>query len=781
MAQTTVLKGTARDEQGNLLDGATVELNQSAQPAVSRSTVKGVFIFQNLSAGKYTVKVSHTGYETLTREIIMPADTVVLILKQQNRDLKEVAVALKTPLIERKIDRVVFNVEKSIMAGGSNVWDVLTKAPGVQATFDGSIKVSGKGVVIYMDDKPIRLSGEDLATYLRNLPSDNISKIEILTNPTARYDAQGGAVINIISKKSKAQGLNTILNSAFTQSAHSSYNSSASFNYRKDKLNIYGNYGYGYRKKQKDETEYIIFETPSNYSYWDNDKKGVGKSNANNYRLGVDYSLTDKQVVGILMSGTNSTSARTNDVSTQIYNNHQTSIDSLLKTANTTSGNTNQYSYNLNYKAKIDTSGQSFNVDFDFTPYRNNGSQSVNNLSFLPDGSQASSPYRVLTFSRQKIDIWSGKADYTYAFSKKWNMEAGLKYSSIVTKNQFDFFNNAGAAPVIDSKKSDDFEYKENTSAAYTTLNGGFGKVNIQAGLRAEYTRTSGYSLTLDALNKNNYLRLFPTLFLTYALAKDHELNVNYNYRINRPEYWRLNPFKYYTSPYTYLEGNPALQPAFIHSAEIGYTYKQQYNASFYYRSTNGYFSNITVQDNVNKIFFDTQRNLDQSMQTGVSLSAPYNPADWLEINSFFDLSYKKEKSGYLTGNYDYHTLLLYMNTNLAFTISKKQDLKAEISGWYLSPTIQGIYKLDRMFDVSAGIRKKVLNKQGTIRLAVSDIFYSNTYRLNVNYLTQRNGFYEKSDTRNVTLGFSYNLGNTKIAGSRKRSTASEEEKKRTQ
>ena len=775
------LKGTIQDNKGKLLDGVSLYLSHDGKAPVLKISDKGIFLFTGVNTGQYRLTTSLVGYQTLVRDITLPKDTLKLILSPLTKQLSEVTIAGSKPLIERKIDRVVFNVENSITASGGTAWDALNKAPGVQTTFDGTIKANGKGVTIYLDDKPIRLSGEDLSAYLRNLPSDNIAKIEIMANPTARYDAQGGAVINIISKKSKAQGLNVIISGAFTQSAHGSYTSAASFNYRKDKLNIYGNYGYSYRDKEHNETEYIIFETPQSYSYWDNNKIGERKGRASSYKLGLDYNLTDKQVIGFLINGTNSTNTRVNNVQTNIYNNHQSTIDSLLKTTNNTSGNTDQLSYNLNYKAKLDTVGQTFNIDLDYAPYRNDGNQAVNNLSFLPIGSPASAPYNISTFSKQKIDIWSGKADYTYAFNKKWNMEAGVKYSSIDTRNGFNFFNNSTRSPQLDVSKSDQFEYTETTSAAYTSVNGTLGKWSLEAGLRGEYTHTKGYSVTLDSINRNSYFHLFPTLFLTYAIAKDHELNINYNYRINRPDYWRLNPFKYYTSPYTYLEGNPALQPAFIQSAEIGYTYKQQYNFTLFYRQTNGYFSNITVQDNIDKIFYDTQQNLDKSLETGFSLSVPVTPADWWEINNYIQGSYRQEKSGYLQGSYDYHTFGMYANTNNAFTISKASGLKAEISAWYSSPTVQGIYKLDRTFDVSAGFRKTILNKQGTIRLAVNDIFYGNPYRINVNYLNQRNGFHEYNDTRNIALSFSYKIGHKKIADSRKRDSASEDEKRRAQ
>ncbi|RYE26471.1 MAG: TonB-dependent receptor, partial [Sphingobacteriaceae bacterium] len=585
-------------------------------------------------------------------------------------------------------------------------------------------------------------------------------------------------VINIVSKKPKGQGLNVVLSGGYTQATYGSYTSSSVFNYRKGKLNLYGSYGYSKRKKDHQETEYIIYQSPGGYSDWENSKSGIRSGGANSYKFGLDYDLTDKQVLGMLVTGYNGQNARTNNVRTNIYNDHESAADSVLQTTNLTNGRTNQYSFNLNYKVKLDTSGQSLNVDLDYARYQNTSSQYVNNLSYLADGRLASSPYRIYTPSSQQIDIYSAKVDYTYKLGKVWSLESGIKYSSIKTRNRFDFYNNAGALPVLITANSDHFEYAENTAAAYTSISGTLGKWSLEGGLRAENTHTRGYSLTLDSVNTNRYFKLFPSLFLVYKLSKDHELNLTYGYRINRPDYWRLNPFKSYTSPYTFLVGNPALQPAFISNGELGYTYRQQYNLTLFYRRTTDYFSNITVQDNVSKVLYDTQQNLDLSQETGITASFPVKPASWWEINNYLQGSYRQEKSGYLQGSYNYHTLTAYLSSNHSFIINKSRGLKAELSAWYSSPSLQGIYKLARTYDVSAGLRKTLLKGQGTLRLAVNDIFYGNPYRINVDYLNQHNGFYEKNDTRSVTLSLSYRLGSN-VSATRKRSTASEEEKRR--
>jgi Outer membrane protein beta-barrel family len=773
-------KGLVNDKNGALIDGVSISLSYADSTFAVQISKNGLFSFLQPLKGSYVLMLKAVGYKDVSKTLNLPMDSVTITMISEDKTLDQVTVSASKPLIVRKIDRVIFNVENSIVASGATVWDALAKAPGVQTRFDGGITANNKGVVIYMDDKPIRLSGEDLAAYLRSLPSDNIARIEIMPNPTARYDAQGGAVIHIISKKPKGDGFNVVLSAGYTQSTYGSYNPGMVFNYRKDKLNVYGSYGYSRRKKDHTESEYIIFDSPGNYAYWRNEKSGIRSGNANSYKIGADYNLTQQQVVGVLVNGYNGTSNRPNNTLTSIFNNYAALPDSILQTQNVSNGQASQYSFNFNYKIKLDTSDRNINVDLDYVPYQNKNSQQVDTYGLSGNGNLLPDQYHIFTPANQKIDIYSGKVDYTDKFWKKWTFESGLKYSSIRTRNSFDFYNNPATGLELVNSRSDRFEYAEHISAVYASITGDVGKWSFEGGLRGEYTRTNGKSIALNTNNQHNYFKLFPTLFMVYKVNKDNEINLNYNSRISRPEYWRLNPFKSYTSPYTYLEGNPALQPAFIYNGELGYTYKQQYNISFYLRRVVDYFSNITVQDNTSKLFYDTQRNLDLSQEIGFSASFPIKAARWWEISNYVQGSYRQERSGYLQARYDYRVWGIYLSSNHAFTLNKTKGLKAEISAWYSSPTIQGIYKLAKLYDISAGMSKSMLKGKGTLRLAVNDIFYSNTYRIDVNYENQRNGFYEQSDTRSATLSFSYRLGGNPTAA-RKRTSASEEEKKRTQ
>lgn len=774
------LNGTVKDFTGQPLDGVTIKLSKLTSNIAYALADSGKFTLKYKISGSYTLTATLIGYKPVMREIQLPKDSLIINMQSDSRQLSGVTIAASKPVIERSIDRVTFNVENSIVASGGTAWDALNKAPGVQAKADNSLSANKKSGQVYMDGKPLKLSGDDLANYLQGLPSDLISKIEVFANPPANFDAEGGAVVNIISKKAKGEGFNMTVNGGYTQATYGSYTASTSFNYRKDKLNIYGSYGYSDRQSGRNQDDYVTYATPGNTSYWNSPGYNVFRSKTNTYRAGADYQLTNTQILGVLVTGMNRDGSINTTTPTTVTSNNKVIPDSTLLTSGHTDTHSNRIDYNLNYNIKLDTSGKNINIDVDYSPYHTALHQYVNNLTYLPDGSLASAPYQIYTPTLQNINIYSGKIDYSYKLGKTWALSSGLKYSSIQSRNNFDFYNIAGTQPELIIANSDHFNYTENTTAAYTSITGSLGRWTFEGGLRGEFTHTRGFSVTLDSLNKKQYFKLFPTLYAVYKLNDNSELQATYSYRVDRPGYALLNPAKHYATPYNYLQGNSDLQPAFIQRIELGYTFKKKYNITAYYTATHDMFSNITVQDNAHNLFYDTFQNLGLSVNTGLSLLVPVHVTSWWEMNNGLNGFYQREASQYLQGSYNYHKFSYDGSTTQSFTLNKKIGLKAEITGRYSAPTIQGIFKQNQNSEVDAGIKATILNGQGTVKLAAGDIFYGNTYHLNVNYLNQNNGFYQTNDTRNGTLSFSYHFGNT-VKAARKRATADEEESKRAQ
>lgn len=776
LAQTN-LKGTVNDAGGHPLDAVTIKLSQNGKIISNQLSKAGKFNFIKLNRQVYQLTATSVGFQPLLLEFKLPKDSLLLIMENNNKSLKEVVITANTPTIERKVDRVVFNVANSIMASGGNVYDALKRAPGVKATDDGTVTANNKSVTVYMDDRPVRLSGEDLATYLQSLPAGNISKIEVMTVPGSKYDAEGGAVINIISKKSKANGFNMTLGGGYIQGRKSSFNGNTLFNYRKNKWNIYGVYSYQDRNTRGYSSSYDIFTTPESYAFWDKQRSTYQNTKSNNYSLGVDYNLTDKQVFGFFFTGNNSNGLNNNFAVTNVYNNHSLFADSVLKTQSYKNSEADRYSFNLNYKVKLDTNGRSLNVDVDYVPFKNLNTQNLDNLSLLPEGTFASAPTHFQTPASQKIAIWSAKADYEYKLGKNLTLESGLKYTGITTENIVDFFYTNEAQPVRDPLRSDFFRYTENTAALYTSVAGDFGKWSLKTGLRAEDTKTEGFSIALDSLNKNKYLRLFPSAYVTYKASTDHVFQLNYSRRIDRPDYGQLNPARTYTTPYSYSNGNPFLRPSLTDNLEATYVFKERYTFGITFSAVNDRVFDVTVQDNNAKTYHDTQENLGKIRNFGIVLMTTHHPFTWWEINSYVLGTLQTQTQLYLDGALQ-KTFNYNGNITNSFIINKNAGFKVELTGAYNSAFHLGPLNFAETSDISAGLSKALFQNQGTLRLAAADIFYGNPYRININYLDQQNGTYLRSDTRNFTLSFSYKLGKS-IAAARKRSTASEEEKNR--
>ena len=769
------LKGKVIDNAGKPLDAATIILMRDEKQIATDFADSGNFKLTYPQGGVYIIFASVLGYRPVQMIVELPKDSIVLTMQPESKELDEVTVTFRKPLIERKVDRVTFNVENSILASGGSAWEALIKAPGIQVNASNNISANRKDVRVYMDGKPLDLSGDDLSGYLKGLPSDLVAQIDVYSNPPAQFDAEGVSVINIVTKKSKKQGLNVTLNAALTQGVYMGYNTSSTFNYRNNKLNIYGSYGFTLRHSFQDHDVDIDFGT----SLWSSLNRNIYQSDNHSYRLGADYQLSSNQVLGFLVTGSNRTGSSDGHTTTRVTSN-QMVLDSTLKTDNFAATTANQYTYNLNYNLKSESGKRTLNIDADYSPYQSTVNSFADNISFLPNGEQTSSLFHILTPSSQQIDIYSGKADYTYRLFGHLDAASGIKYSSTKSSNNFDYYDRSETAQIAVPANFNHFVYREKTAAAYTSLSGTFGQWTLQGGLRAEHTRTEGYSITLDSLNERSYFKVFPTLFVQYKFNEDNELQLNYAYRIDRPEYNRLNPAKRYSSPFNVYVGNPALQPAFVHNAELTYTYKQQYSISAFYTAIHDVFTNINVQDNEHKIYYGTHANLGLSVNEGIRLSASFQPGNWWDINVMGGAYRQRETSAYLSSGFDYRLFSYDATLRQSFTINTRAAIKAEINGVYNGPGIQGIYRAGHNFEIDAGVKTNIFHGTGTLRLAVNDIFNSNSNNIRINYLDQKSIFFHHVESRNVSLSFSYRLGKN-VAASRSRNTASEEERKRAQ
>lgn len=780
------IKGTVSDSQNQPLGFVTIVIKQdSALIATTLSAKDGAFGFVLNAPGNYTLSASLINYQPLVQQLAAKEGvTVVLRMTRKTELLKGVTVTAKAPLIERRADRMILNVAQSISASGSTYWDVLSRSPGVTITNSGDIRVLGKSTLVLIDGRPAGVSGEDLAEWLRSKPADLIDKIEIFTNPPARFDAQGGTVINIITKKRQTTGRDLAFRSTYRQGYLARFSFGTAFNISTPKFRLSGNYGFSPSKVRGTEDEYVRYGTDPNYTYWNMGHVRRVKAESNDFGLSGEYQLNKKQVLGFKVDGFFRYNQGNRMVFTDVHN-ASALRDSSLITSNANSVKRNQFTANINYRILTDTTGGRLEADLNYNQYNARTAQYIYTQSY--DAASQPKPvyFDARSNSDQQIRVKSAQLRYSKPFKgAALDLEAGIKITSSNTTNELDFTRRNGSGPYLDDpQRSNDFTYKEDIQAAYLSLNRHFPKTELQLGLRGELTQTKGISPTLQQVSTNNYFKLFPTFFLQHTFVPNkHAIGLQYGRRISRPDYWRLNPFQFYTTPYAYLQGNPFLQPAFLHNTELSYTYRNAYTFAVYFNYTDNPFTNITEQDNVNKLLLNTQVNLKNNIDYGAYFSASKALTSWWESTLFLLASHRVEKTKVISLGGQLVTLRAWtgnINTVNGFTLSKRKAIRAEITAWYNAPSIQGIYKLKSSNDISITLRKTLWKGKGTFAIGVQDLLFGNFYRITVNAPGQANGFSGRNDTRMYNLNFTYRFTKNKVTRIKDRKTGSEEEKVR--
>ncbi|MFT3827754.1 MAG: TonB-dependent receptor [Chitinophagaceae bacterium] len=775
------LNGAVQSADKKGIGGITVSLlkaKDSSLVKVAITAEDGHFEFTNLPALSFIVAVTGVGYEPYyskpvalsTQQSALTMDAVTLTTKEKT--LNQVTVTARKPLVERKIDRTVVNVDAFISNAGANALEVLEKSPGVQVDNNENIGLNGKSsVLIYIDDKPTYLSGADLANYLKSIPASSLERVELMTNPPAKYDAAGNAgIINIRTKKTKIKGFNGSVSAAYTQGKYPKTNNSINFNYRNNKINLFGTTSYSEatnftnldierRIRNDDESLKTIFDQNSYIKRW---------NRSNNLKLGLDYYVTQKSTLGVVLNGMLNPSSE-NNFNTSNLKDGNNQLDSVITADNRQRTKFRNGSVNVNYRHQYDSTGRELTMDADYILYRFRTSQNNQNASYRPDNTVISQDALIGNLPSD-IDIYSFKMDYTHPLPGNMRAEGGIKSSYTRTDNIADYQRTAGGVTSPDYDITNHFQYDENINAGYLNMNKEFKRWSIQAGLRLENTVSKGHQLgnavKPDSAFKRTYTNLFPTFFISYKLDSNgnNQLTFSYGRRIERPYYRSLNPFVSPLDKFTYYTGNPFLQPQFSDEFELSHIFKNRI-------TTTAYFNHIknSIEETIELIgtkYYSRPGNLTTKIETGISVSGNITVAKWWTAVPFLMYRYLKVKSPLYTQ---------YINTGGGFGIvsltnqlSFDKGWGAELGGNYQSKVTNGQFQIKHLFQMSAGVQKKVLKNKGSVKLNVRDIFYTRVVYGTINNLQNGQGKWRnQSDSRTVTLSFTYSFG--KAAGSRKK------------
>jgi hypothetical protein len=785
--------GIAKSVDGKLLDGATIGLMRVKDKSLARSAISnkaGQFEIEKIADGQYVIAITAVGYARYTgkpfeiNETNSNVDLKVLELQPTTKTVGAVTVTSTRPLIENKIDKTVVNVEAAVTNIGSNAMDVIEKSPGISVDRDGNISLKGKqGVIILIDGKPSYLSGQDLANLLRNMPADQLDQLEIMSQPSARFDASGNSgVLNIKTKRNNLKGFNGSASATYTQGVYPKTNTSFNINSRKGKINVFANYSYSYFKGFEDNNLYRKFHnqrTKELTSIFDQSSYITPTGQPHNFKAGIDLFATEKTTLGIVLGG--NYNVRSTDINsyTNIIN-ATGKLDSINKAQNTNRDPWYNYSANFNFRHVIDKKGKEITSDIDYVRYVSRNKQTSDNYTLTPAGVQSGTPYLLRGYLPSYIDIYSARVDYVHPLKKEAKIEAGVKSSYVTTDNdaQFTYWDAPNSKWAIDAK-SNHFIYKENINAAYVNANKQIKKWGVQLGLRLENTNAKGNQITDNNTFNRHYTQLFPTAYVSYALNKTNNFGLSYGRRIDRPNYQDLNPFKLFLDQYTYMQGNPFLTPQFSHNIELSHNYKGQLNTSVNYTRTTDIIAAVLIQNDTSRITFRTRRNLATRRNIGASISYNKPLTKYWTISAFTNV-YNNYFQGVINDaplSVDFTAFMININNQFRFN----KGWSAELSGFYRSKGLEGgTLVTEPMGTFSLGASKQILKTKGTLRLSIRDPFYLQKFKGYTKFDNIDFDINSKNDTRQVSLAFNYRFGkNQNNIPQRKRTSASQDEQNR--
>jgi iron complex outermembrane recepter protein len=772
----TRISGNVKDVTDNPVHGCTVSLLKVEDSSVVKFTSSdknGAYEFTDVKEGSYFVSVSHVGFEkAFSRSFPINATNLIVSVNPSPlipiaKGLAGVTVVASRPFIETKIDKTVVNVDASPTSAGATALEVLEKSPGISVDNDGNISLKGKsGVVVMMDGKPTYLSSTDLASLLKNMPASALDQIEIMTNPSAKFDAAGNAgVINIKTKKGRANGFNGTIMAGITTSVYSqlgvSYvipksQNSFSFNYKKNKFNFFGNYNPNIFRGRS----YLVINRrkidQSGTTLGYNDVETSFKFGNNNHtlKLGLDYTADKHNSFGVVLNGFSFAGHPTPVTSTITADaNHQATSRIVTYTNNMI--NFKNMGANLNYRHIFDSVGHELTVDADFIAYDN--TSSVTLTSEFYDGQGVKSPDELMLkgYLPGTIKIFSVKSDYVQPFAKNGRIEAGVKSSYVKNDNLVDYQRRDPSKNWIPDARSNHFIYDENINAAYVNLNKQINKWSFQSGLRVENTISRGYQVTNDSTFRRNFTNLFPSAFISYALNDKNSLTVSYSRRITRPNYQDLNPFTWFLDTLSFRKGNPFLLPQFTHNIELSHSFKGRLITTLNYNSTNNVISMIVKP--AGDILFLTSDNVASFKNIGISITAPVPVTKWWNSNTFVNIYNNHYKGVYETRPLDLSYTSFTINITNSFTI--KKGFTAELSGFYRAKTIEQLNINEPMYVINFGTQKQILNGKGTVRLNFRDPFWMQKYSGKTQYDIVDSRVRNRWDNRQITASFTYRFG----------------------
>jgi hypothetical protein len=790
------ISGIVNDPSGKPQEFATVLLMRAKDTALVKGAVtdiNGRFELDKIATGRYFTRISMVGFKNYNSAAFdydgKDLTLEKIPLSKLDNELQEVTVVAQKPLIEIQADKLVFNVEASPSNMGLNALELLRKSPGVSLDQNENVSLKGRqNVIVQINGKPSPMSGTDLAQFLKGLNSADIETIEIISNPGAKYEAEGNAgIINIRLKKDKKLGTNGSISLGLSQGITPKGDASVSLNYRDKKVNVFGSASI--LRAQFANTMNMDNQISSKDAHFNQRNDMTWYARPQNARFGIDYSLNRNHTIGFLVTGGYFIPKNWSNSQTDIGTLLTERRDSILFAKNEGSIQNWNTNFNINYKF-TDTLGNELNIDADYGIFRD--SQTILNNNTYRNGTDtktlSSTSFKMIM--PRDIDIKSIKTDYERPLSifakKDSKLGAGFKLSEVLTDNRFNFLNVVNSQEEFDVDRSNNFTYKEQISAGYANFNTKIKGITVQAGLRVEHTNSRGDLVAFKPVNDKtvdtSYTNAFPSLALGYQFSKNVAMNLTFRRSIDRPRYQQLNPFEQRLDEISFRKGNPFIKPQYTQSVEMGWTLWQRANLSVNYAKTNNAFAEISDTEidplTGKQRFLIQTRNLATRDNIGINLTTPIPIKKWWNGNLNLFYNYSIIEADYGNGK--------TLNTKVGgggfwiqnvFTLSK--TISAELGGWGSFGGMWGAYINRPQGLMDIGVTKKLWNGDGTLRLSFTDVFHTGQWSA----YTRLGGLYIDASGRweaqQLKANFTYRFGNKNVQNARRRATGMDEESKR--
>jgi hypothetical protein len=755
-----IITGKVADKT-DIIPFANVVVKSKNDKIIAGTTTDDKGLFEvNVSQGNYTIEITYLGYKNWEKEVQVGVNLNLetILLEENAQALDEIVVKTEKRVLERKIDRLVFNVEKSIATVGGNGLDVLKITPGVQVQ-NGTLVILGKGAMQVMINGRISvLVGDELVRFLSGFSASAIQKIEVITNPPAKYEAAGnGGLINIILKKGIQDSWKNSTTISYNQNRYNFTTLTNNFFYNKDKVSFSGSLNTSKGNYENSEGLFIAYPTNN----WEIDVNSrIGREQFSG-RFLLEYAISDNTTFGMQYLG-NATTPNIMGTTTSSIFDTDDKLERRLINQGDNRINTKNHTLNFHLLTALDSLGKSISFDADFFTFDSENSRDFFTEEYNNSGNLQAINSAALNISNQAIENFSAKIDVAFPL-EKMNLSYGVKTSFTSTKSNVLYYNTISGSAVLDLNKSNEFKYQENVLAGYISGNTSINnKLEMQFGLRLENTKTKGIHAEMSQETINSYTKLFPSIYFSFAKNDANNFGFSYGRRINRPNFSHLNPFRFYINDKSYSVGNPFLQPSFSDNIEFSHLYKKNLNTSIFLNITTDGSGTIFTSDAANQTQIITKKNYFKQYNYGLTESFSFLKNNWFKsqnsINIFGYYTQFTEDFGATPKN----GMQLYVTSNNSFSLSK--NTKLQLNFWYSTQHRSGLFSVGEMFDLSLGLQHDFRNNI-KISLLFSDLFKTaglNDYTSAINGIEQV--YSQNESTRNFRISLSYDFGNKKVS-----------------